>query len=80
MALKLSNTLSGKTEEFRPLESPLRLLYVGRVNPAKGTDVVVATLAALARRDVAATLTIAGPIDDPGFGAEVRARAAECRW
>jgi glycosyltransferase involved in cell wall biosynthesis len=60
---------------FRPLAMPLSLLYVGRVHPSKGTLVAVAALAALKRRGIEAQLTIAGPVDDPAYGAEVKALA-----
>jgi glycogen synthase len=51
-----------------------RLLFAGRVDPAKGVDDAVAALAALPTE---VTLSIAGPLTRPGYDERVRARAAE---
>ncbi len=42
------------------LEDPLRLVYVGRLSPRKGTDVAVRAVALLARRGIAAELSLLG--------------------
>ncbi|MFB4349368.1 glycosyltransferase [Microbacterium sp. CR_7] len=59
------------------LESPLRVLFIGRLSPRKGPDVVIDAAAALARRGRAVTVTLLGAVF-PGyewFEEELRARA-----
>jgi glycogen synthase len=57
-----------------PAQPPRRLLFAGRIEPRKGLEVAVS---ALARSDPALTLTVAGPLDDPDYGARVRTLASE---
>ena len=55
-------------------DPPTRLLFAGRIEPRKGLDVAVR---ALAVADPALTLTVAGPLDDPGYEEAVRRLASE---
>jgi glycosyltransferase involved in cell wall biosynthesis len=56
-----------------PAQPPRRLLFAGRVEPRKGLDVAVRALAAA--DDF--TLTVAGPLDDPGYRDRVRDLAVD---
>ncbi|RBY94252.1 glycosyltransferase family 1 protein [Blastococcus sp. TBT05-19] len=61
------------------LDGPVRLLFVGRLNPRKGPQVAVAALAELTRRGVDARLTVVGDVF-PGyewFAEELRASVAD---
>ncbi|MCF6508766.1 glycosyltransferase [Blastococcus sp. MG754426] len=63
------NAVRGPAEVVaaRPrLDGPLRLLFVGRLNPRKGPQVAVAALAELTRRGVDARLTVVGDVF-PGY-------------
>ncbi len=63
---------AGRDKELRP---PLRLVFVGRLEPAKGARAAVEILAALRRRGVEATLDVVG--DGPQRGElEALARGA----
>lgn len=44
----------------RRLDGPVQLLYAGRLSPRKGVDVAVQAVASLARRGIAAELTVLG--------------------
>ncbi|RKI06257.1 glycosyltransferase family 1 protein [Corallococcus sp. AB030] len=56
-----------------------RLLFVGRLHPSKAPDAAIDTLAALEKRGVKATLTLAGAADDPAYLASLRQRARVLR-
>ena len=47
-------------ERSTPTGSPIRLLFVGRLAPDKGAHIAIEALGHLARRGVAATLSVAG--------------------
>ena len=53
------------------------LLFLSRIHPKKGLDLLVPAVAAMRRRDDVA-LVIAGP-DDGGYGEEVRRMVAAAR-
>lgn len=68
-ATVVRNAVRGPAEVVaaRPrLDGPLRLLFVGRLNPRKGPQVGVATLAELVRRGVDARLAVVGDVF-PGY-------------
>ncbi|WP_158624472.1 glycosyltransferase family 4 protein [Corallococcus sp. CA041A] len=64
---------------FRPMRPEPRLLFVGRLHPSKAPDAAIDTLAALEKRGVKATLTLAGAADDPAYLASLRQRARVLR-
>ena len=80
-AVVLANSIAGPPS-VRParerLEGPVQLLFIGRLNPRKGPQVAVATLAELVRRGVDARLDLLGAVF-PGyewFEDELRAAVA----
>ncbi|NEK85476.1 glycosyltransferase family 4 protein [Blastococcus saxobsidens] len=81
-ATVVHNAVRGPAEVVpaRPrLDGPLRLLFVGRLNPRKGPQVALAALAELVRRGVDARLTVVGDVF-PGyewFVDELRATVAD---
>ena len=80
-AVVLANSVPGPVDPSPArarLEGPVRLLFVGRLNPRKGPQVAVATLAELVRRGVDARLDLLGAVF-PGyewFEEELRAAVA----
>ncbi len=64
---------------FRSMRPEPRLLFVGRLHPSKAPDVAIDALAALERRGVRATLTLAGAADEPAYLEALRQRARERR-
>ena len=63
----------------RPMRPRPRLLFVGRLHPSKAPDVALDALAALEKRGVWATLTLAGAADEPAYLSALRRRARELR-
>ena len=75
------NGVQGPAEVVPPravLDSPLRLLFIGRLSPRKGPQVAVAVLAELVRRGVDARLSVVGSVFEgyEWFEAELRASVA----
>jgi glycogen synthase len=56
-----------------PTEPPRRLVFAGRIEPRKGLDVLVRSLAV---GDPGLTLTVAGPVDNAGYRDRVHELAA----
>jgi glycosyltransferase involved in cell wall biosynthesis len=55
---------------------PLRILFVGRIEPRKGPELLVEAVRRLIDHGCPVTLTLAGPIPDSPFGEAVAAAAA----
>jgi glycosyltransferase involved in cell wall biosynthesis len=75
------NGVQGPAEAVPPravLDSPLRLLFIGRLSPRKGPQVAVAVLAELVRRGVDARLSVVGSVFQgyEWFEAELRESVA----
>ncbi len=62
---------------FRPIVGKVRLLFVGRVHPAKAPDVAIDTLRELRRRGVDAELTIAGAAISNRYLEQLMAQVAD---